>query len=60
MRLIKDLPIRRKLTLIVMCTTTAALILAACTNGVYDYIALRDEMLHNLSTMANMVAAHSR
>jgi signal transduction histidine kinase len=55
----RDLPIKRKLTLIIMATSVAALVLA-CTGFVtYELIMFRRAMVRDLSTLAEIIGANS-
>jgi signal transduction histidine kinase/CheY-like chemotaxis protein len=54
-----NLTIKRKLTLISMGTTAAALLLACATFLAYDYVSFRELQIQNLRTLANMIGAGS-
>jgi two-component system sensor histidine kinase/response regulator len=51
--------IRAKLTLIVMATSAAALLLAGITLGVYDRFAFRREIARDLETLARITSSNS-
>lgn len=55
MRHFKDLPIKRKLLLIIMSINLFALILAFAGFMAYDIILFRQEAVRNLSTMADVI-----
>jgi signal transduction histidine kinase/DNA-binding response OmpR family regulator len=59
MRLLRDIPIERRLTLIMMMTSGAALLVASLAFVVYEVIAFRDAAVANLSTSAAMIADSS-
>jgi len=54
MRKFRDIPINRKLTLIIMLTSIAGLLLACTTFVIYDYITFRNAMVRDLSILAEM------
>ena len=55
MRLLRNLPIRRKLTVIVMLTSGVALLLACVGFVTYEQLAFRQDMVSELITTAEMV-----
>lgn len=59
MRLLRDVPIRRKLVLIIMLTTGGALILAGIGLLTLDYLRFRREMVTDLQTLAEIIAQNS-
>jgi hypothetical protein len=56
---LRNISIKRKLNLIVMATTTAALFLAFGAFVVYDSVSARKELVRDLSMMSNIVANNS-
>jgi methyl-accepting chemotaxis protein len=59
MRLLHDVPIKRKLTIIAMFTTTLALTLACATFTIYDQVVLRRDLIRDLSSTAEMIGLNS-
>jgi len=59
MRALRDMPIRRKLTLIVMAATATALLLAASAFTANDLLTLRRAVLHDLQILAEITSANS-
>jgi PAS domain S-box-containing protein len=59
MRPFRDLPIKRKLTLIIMVTSGTALLLTCGLFVTYELRRLRDEMQQRLSMLAGVVGANS-
>lgn len=59
MNLLRDVPIRRKLVLILMLTTGGALLLAGTGLLVLDYFRFRQEMATDLQTLAEITAQNS-
>src|SRR5258706_15105654 len=59
MRLFQNLPIRRKLTLIIMATTCAAMLMACAVFLAFDIYNFRQSKVHNLETLAEILAANS-
>jgi signal transduction histidine kinase len=59
MRLLRDVPIRRKLMLIIMLTTGGALLLAGIGLLALDFFRFRKEMVTDLQTLAEIVAQNS-
>ena len=57
--LIARLSIKRKLTLVTMATSAAALVVAAVMFGVYDDTMTRRAIVHDLETMADVVGGNS-
>ena len=55
----KDLPIRRKLTVIILLTTVAALLLTLSVFFGYEFLTFRQATLHQLSTVGEVIAANS-
>jgi signal transduction histidine kinase len=59
MRLLRDVPIRRKLMLILMLTTGGALLLAGAGLLSLDYFRFRREMVTDLQSLAEIIAQNS-
>jgi signal transduction histidine kinase len=59
MRLLRDVPIQRKLTIISMLTSGLALLVAGLAFGAYEQVAARGAMVDRLSITASMVADNS-
>jgi signal transduction histidine kinase/DNA-binding response OmpR family regulator len=59
MRLLQNISIRRKLTVITMLTTGLALLLACGSFVVYDLLTFRDEMVKELTSMTDIIGANS-
>ncbi|HEX9002624.1 MAG TPA: response regulator [Blastocatellia bacterium] len=59
MRVLRDLSIRRKLTLIIMFTSGIALALACVAFVTYDLITLREGMTRNLATLADIIGTNN-
>src|SRR5436309_13536997 len=57
--LLKDLPIRRKLTEITLLTTVAALLLTRSVFFSYEFLTFRQATLRQLSTVGEVIAANS-
>ena len=57
--LLKDTPIRRKLTLIILLTTVAALLLSRSVFFAYEFLTFRQATLRQLSTIGEVIAANS-
>src|SRR5437016_11364187 len=55
----KDLPIRRKLTVIILLTTVAALLLTLSVFFGYEFLTFRQATLRQLSTVGEVIAANS-
>src|SRR3984957_14529920 len=55
MRILQDMSIRRKQTLIIMLTSTVVLLLACVAFSIYEVIAFRAAMVQNLATLADIV-----
>src|SRR6266446_2472971 len=55
----QDLPIRRKVTAVIMLTSIIALLLTAAAFMVYDAISYRGLMAHNLSIISSIIADNS-
>src|SRR5438552_1155184 len=55
----QDLPIRRKVTAVIMLTGVIALLLTAAAFMVYDAISYRGLMAHNLSIISSIIADNS-
>ena len=58
MRALRDLSIKRKLTLITMITSSAALLLACATFVLYDRITFREALARKLAGLADIIAAN--
>ncbi len=56
--LFRDLPIRRKLTLVIMLTSSIVLFLTCLAFATYELITFRRAMTRNLATLAQVVAAN--
>jgi len=59
MRVLQNLSIRRKLTLIIMLTSAIALLLACVSFMSYGLITLRQGMISNLSMLADIIGANN-
>ncbi|MBV9572661.1 MAG: HAMP domain-containing protein, partial [Acidobacteriales bacterium] len=59
MRALTDLSIRWKLTLIIVCISAAAVVMACGVMGGYDILLLRKSMRTDLATLAEIVARNS-
>jgi len=59
MRALRNLSIRRKLTFIVMATSSVALLLACAAFGLYDKIVFQQSMVEDLEIQAEIIATHS-
>jgi signal transduction histidine kinase/ActR/RegA family two-component response regulator len=55
----RDFSFKRKLVLIIMMTSIAALLLASAAFAVLDRISLRSSMVQDLNSLADIIAAHS-
>jgi signal transduction histidine kinase len=55
----RDLPIRRKLTVIIMATSSAALFLACAAFVLHDLVNFRRQLVADLSTLARIVGSNS-
>jgi len=55
----QDLPIRKKVTAVIMLTSITAMLFTAAAFMVYDYMTHRREMVHNLSISSSMIAESS-
>lgn len=60
MNLLADLSLRRKLTLIIMLTSTAALLLACMAFLSYELITFRGTIVQNVSVLAEVIGANCR
>ena len=58
-RSIRNLPIRQKVSAIVMLTTSCALLLACGAFIAYDFWSIRQSVAHDLNTLASVVASNS-
>jgi signal transduction histidine kinase/DNA-binding response OmpR family regulator len=58
-RLLKKLSIKRKLTLVTMVTSSAALLVACALFAAYDYVTFRQGLVKELSIMADIVGGNS-
>src|SRR5437870_5031749 len=56
---IKDTPIRRKLTAIILLTTGAALLLTCALFFAYEFLTFRQTTVRQLSTLGEIIAANS-
>ena len=59
MQAFRDIPIRRKLTVIILVTASIALLLASAGFIAYDQFSVRREMTRDLRTVAEIVGANS-
>src|SRR5712692_4072971 len=59
MRTFRDLSIRRKLKLIIMFTSSVALLLACAVFITYDRYAFRLAKVHSLTTVADIIGSNS-
>src|SRR6185503_1319404 len=59
MRLLRDTSINRKLKVVILVTTSAALLVASAAFVAYDLFALRQSMARDLSTLAQVMEANS-
>jgi len=59
MRRLRDLSIRRKLTMIIMLATSVALLLACASLVSYEYVANRREMTQSIATLADIIGLNS-
>src|ERR1043166_5770188 len=55
----RDLPIRRKMMLVIMLTSITALVLTATSFITYDLVTFHDSLVRNLRSMATIVADSS-
>ena len=55
----RDLSIKRKLTLVIMLTSTAALLLACGAFVAYELLTFRDVMTQELETLAGIISENS-
>jgi signal transduction histidine kinase len=55
----RDLPIRRKLTVIIMATSSAALFLACAAFVLHDLVNFRSQLVSDLTTLARIVGSNS-
>ncbi|TMD07033.1 MAG: HAMP domain-containing protein, partial [Chloroflexi bacterium] len=60
MRPLRDLPVRKKLTLIIMVTSSVALLMACGLFIIDDLCGLHDEIRHRLSMLSDVVGANSQ
>jgi two-component system, NtrC family, sensor kinase len=59
MRALRDVPIRRKLTIVVMLATWSALLVAALASVAYQVIGYRNGLVHSMSSIALMIGDNS-
>src|SRR5712691_12299588 len=59
MRAFRDFSIRRKLTLIIMVTSSVALLLACAAFVSYDLYTVRQAKVHDLTTLAKIIGSNS-
>ncbi|HEY7544551.1 MAG TPA: histidine kinase dimerization/phospho-acceptor domain-containing protein, partial [Blastocatellia bacterium] len=59
MRAFRDISIKRKLTLIIMATSSIALLVASAAFIIYDRISFRQAMVEDLSTTAEIIGSNS-
>lgn len=55
----ENLPIKRKLTLVIMLTSVAAILLACAGFAIYELVTFRRTMVSDLTTLANVIGATS-
>ncbi len=55
----RDLPIRRKLTVIIMATSSAALLLACAAFVLHDLVNFRRQLVADLTTLATIIGSNS-
>ncbi len=60
MRSLADLPIKRKLTGIIMIVSLSALAVACVALGIHAHLAARDQLVRDLSVVADIIAENSR
>ena len=58
-RFVRRLPVRRKLVLLTLLTSSVALLFSATVFTIYQLNALRGELAHDVSTLARVVADQS-
>jgi PAS domain S-box-containing protein len=58
-RILRNVPIKRKLTIITMVTTTLALTLACVAFTIYDQVIVRRDLVRDLSSTAEMIGFNS-
>ncbi len=56
---LKDQPIRRKLTIVILLTSTAVLLLTCAAFVAYEIITFRRDLAENLTTLAQITAQNS-
>jgi PAS domain S-box-containing protein len=56
----RDVPLKRKLTVVIMATTTVALLLACLALLGYELFTYRQSITYHLSSLAEIIGAHSR
>ncbi|MDY6989880.1 MAG: response regulator [Thermodesulfobacteriota bacterium] len=59
MRAFRDMPIKRKLTVIIMATSVVVLLLASASFITNEVITVRQTMVENLSTLADVIGSNS-
>src|SRR5438132_12344229 len=59
MRLLRDISIKRKLTLIIMAASTVALLLVSGGFVTYELVTFRQKMVRDLSTLADIIGNRS-
>jgi signal transduction histidine kinase len=59
MRSFEDLPIKRKLTLVIMLTSLAAIMLACAGFAIYELVTFRRSMVSDLTTLADVIGTTS-
>jgi signal transduction histidine kinase len=59
-RALRDLPIRRKLTLIILATCALALSLSAIVVAVFDVLDVRRRMVHDTTVLADVIARNTQ
>src|SRR4030095_7081391 len=54
-----DIPIRRKLALVIMLTSSAVLLLTGVALILYEFVAFKDNVVNEVRTVAEIAAEHS-
>jgi len=57
---VRDLPLRRKVALVLLATCAAALTLTCFALGVYDFVALKQALARDIGVLAEVLGANSR
>jgi signal transduction histidine kinase len=56
----RDMPLKRALRLVILCTSTAALLLATIAFGAYEWISMKNNLVTELSAHAQIIGNNSR